>query len=66
MTSTTTARAPRVEASADDALAGIRANVEWGLKVSDRLTAMDAPTKEELYILRLYDPFRQFLRCSAA
>ncbi|MCG6908953.1 MAG: hypothetical protein LJE94_02380 [Deltaproteobacteria bacterium] len=48
--------------SAEAAVEGIRANVAWDLKVSDQLTAIDAPTQEELYILRLYDPFGQFLR----
>ena len=46
----------------DKAVAAIRECVAWDLKVSDRLTAMEAPTREELYILRLYDPYKQFLR----
>jgi len=49
-------------ASADEAIEAIRSSVEWDLKVSDTLEAMEAPTKEELYILRLFDPFKQFLR----
>lgn len=56
------AAGPTSAVSEEDAVEKIRSNVEWDLKVSDQLTAMDAPTQEELYILRLYDPFGQFLR----
>lgn len=49
-------------ADADEAVEAIRASVEWDLKVSDTLHAMGAPEQEELYVLRLYDPFKQFLR----
>jgi len=48
--------------NAEEAVAAIRACVEWDLRVSDQLAAMGPPTAEELYILRLYDPFKQFLR----
>ena len=53
---------PTGYADADEAVEAIRACVEWDLKVSDKLEAMAAPTEEELYILRLYDPYKQFLR----
>ena len=62
MLTTYYAAGPTAFASGEAAVEGIQANVEWDLKVSDQLTAMAAPTREELYILRLYDPFRQFLR----
>ena len=36
--------------------------VSFSIAPGDRLEAMEAPTQEELYILRLYDPYKQFLR----
>lgn len=56
------ATGPTGFSSADEAVALIRSRVGWDLKVSRDLTAISAPSKEELYILRLYDPFGQFLR----
>lgn len=45
-----------------EAVADIRANVGWDLRVADVLEPIDPPEKEELYVLRLFDPWRQFLR----
>lgn len=48
--------------SEEEAVADIKSQVGWPLKVADELEAIAPPTKEELYILRMYDPHRQFLR----
>ena len=39
----------------------VRANTGFEVEVSDRLTTTNAPTEEELGILRMLDPARQFL-----
>ncbi len=39
----------------------VRANTGFDVEVSDRLTTTNAPTEEELGILRMLDPARQFL-----
>jgi glutaconate CoA-transferase subunit B len=39
----------------------VRANTDFEMEVSDRLTTTNAPTEEELGILRMLDPARQFL-----
>ena len=45
-----------------EAVADIKSQVGWELKVAGKLEAIAPPTKEELYLLRMYDPHRQFLR----
>jgi acyl CoA:acetate/3-ketoacid CoA transferase alpha subunit/acyl CoA:acetate/3-ketoacid CoA transferase beta subunit len=56
------ASGPTGFSNVDVAVEKIRSHVGWDLNVSQHLTAMEAPSQEELYILRLYDPFKQFLR----
>ncbi len=53
---------PTGYASAEEAISDIRSRVGWDLKVSREVQPIGPPTKDELYIIRLYDPFRQFLR----
>jgi acyl CoA:acetate/3-ketoacid CoA transferase alpha subunit/acyl CoA:acetate/3-ketoacid CoA transferase beta subunit len=55
-------KGPTGHGSAQEAVTDIRKRVGWNLKVHENLEAIGAPTKEELYILRLYDPYRQFLK----
>jgi acyl CoA:acetate/3-ketoacid CoA transferase beta subunit len=53
---------PTGYSSAEEAVAEIRGLVGWDLDVCEELETIDPPTKEELFILRLYDPYRQFLK----
>jgi len=39
----------------------IKANCGWNLKVADRLEKIPAPSRQELNLIRLFDPKRQFL-----
>ena len=47
---------------AQTAIADIQSRVQWDLKVAEALEVIGPPTEEELYLLRLYDPFKQFIR----
>lgn len=49
-------------ADAGQAVAHVRSQIPWDLRVADTLEAIDPPTRDELYLLRLFDPHRQFLR----
>ena len=44
------------EQAAEDAVAGIRAKVGWDLRVSPKLRQAQPVTKEEVTLLRLFDP----------
>ena len=44
------------------AVRAIRERVGWDLKVREPLRAIEAPSREELLLARLHDPYRQFLR----
>lgn len=44
-----------------EAIEDIKAQCGWKLKVADELTKISAPTQEELYLIRMFDPKRQFL-----
>lgn len=46
----------------EQAVEKIRSLTGWSLKVRERLEAVPPPTKDELYLLRLFDPYGQFLR----
>ncbi len=45
----------------DQAVEEIKANCGWDLKVSDQLEKILAPAPDELNLIRLFDPKRQFL-----
>ncbi|MEW6776390.1 MAG: CoA-transferase, partial [Bdellovibrionota bacterium] len=53
---------PTAYKSAEEAVREIKNLVGWDLKVREKLDAIGAPTKEELELLRIYDPYGQFLR----
>jgi acyl CoA:acetate/3-ketoacid CoA transferase beta subunit len=44
-----------------EAVLEIKENCGWNLKVADELEKITAPTTDELNLLRLFDPKRQFL-----
>ena len=48
-------------ASESGCLAGIRENIGWELIVSPDLVRITPPTREELVLLRLFDPERFFI-----
>lgn len=47
--------------SEEDAVREIRDNCGWNLKVADQLEKIAPPTKEEINLVRIFDPRRQFL-----
>ncbi len=53
---------PTGAASAEEAVEEIREGVGWDLRIREHLDAIPAPTSEELRLVRLFDPYRQFLR----
>jgi acyl CoA:acetate/3-ketoacid CoA transferase beta subunit len=44
-----------------EAVEEIKANCGWNLKVADKLEKILAPAKDELELIRIFDPRRQFL-----
>ena len=44
-----------------EAVEEVKANCGWSLKVADKLEKIPAPAKDELELIRIFDPRRQFL-----
>jgi hypothetical protein len=57
-----TAYLPTAGASAEAAVAAIRAACGFEVRVAPALAAEPPPTREELALLRAFDPRRQFCR----
>jgi acyl CoA:acetate/3-ketoacid CoA transferase alpha subunit/acyl CoA:acetate/3-ketoacid CoA transferase beta subunit len=52
---------PRPGESEEDIVRHIRGRCGWDLKTADNLDELDVPDQEELKLLRIFDPKRQFL-----
>ena len=52
---------PKPRKSEDEIVGQIRDRCGWELKLSDKLKKSDVPDLEELKLLRIFDPRRQFL-----
>jgi len=46
----------------EDAVRNLKDNCGWAVKVSTDLKEVAPPTREELRLLRVFDPLRHYLR----